>query len=173
MIILAIVSAVANHVQLLRQIPPQPGAGWDVLGSDRAVGQPRQQAHPRAANPPLGLSAHGQFAPCPSGAVRTVLLRLSVLLLRSLCSVLYVCGIVRECLCVCVGGGGGGGVGGGGGGGGGLGWVVSVCVCAHILVCMHVFCECVCVCALVYLCVHRYFIVCMCHLCGILRTMTT
>ena len=55
-----IMCAVANHVQLLCQVPPQPCAGRHLLGSDCAVGQPCQQAHPGAAHTPLCFSTHGQ-----------------------------------------------------------------------------------------------------------------
>lgn len=56
---------VRGDVRRVRQVSPQPGGGRDLLGPDRPVGQPEQQAHPRAENPAVRSSAHGRRVPAP------------------------------------------------------------------------------------------------------------
>lgn len=41
------------------QVPPEPDPGRHVLRPDRAVGQPRAEAHAHTAHPALLARAHG------------------------------------------------------------------------------------------------------------------
>ena len=49
---------VCCDVHLLRQLPPKPGDWWNLLGSDRPVGQPQHKAYSSAEDPTLSSCSH-------------------------------------------------------------------------------------------------------------------